>query len=323
MKTGLKYFILLLAGAALVLMSLSFGSEYTGPLKVLSILSGPADSIDYQILINIRFPRIIMALVIGAALSVSGTVFQAIFRNPLSDPYTTGVSGGAALGATIAVSLSLGNFYITLLAFIGSVAAVFTVYSISRLRGFGSLSLILSGLALSFILSSGVLLIFTLTRAEQVHKALLWLMGDLSLARYAMIWKMSLASLILIALTWFHHRHLDILSFGEDFAGSMGITRGDTLNLFITASLLAAVSVSLAGVIGFVGLIVPHVMRWFFGPSHSRLIPASAVGGAVFLMLADTLGRIISKPYEIPAGIVTGFFGGIFFLAVLIRRGGE
>ncbi len=321
MNRALKYFLLLLTALGLLLLCLSLGSRFISPLRLTEYFSGNGAGLDLQILFHLRLPRLLTALLIGSSLSVSGAIFQAVLKNPLSDPYTTGVSGGAALGATLAVVFSLGPLFLTLFSFAGSLAAVLIVFGISRLRGFGGSTLILAGIALSFVLSSGVLLIFAFTKAQEVHKALLWLMGDLSLARYALAGRAALLMLLLLLLSLLYRRHLDILSLGDEFARSHGIGRSDVMNLFWIASLLAALSVSLAGIIGFVGLVVPHLMRRLIGADHGRLLPASALAGGVFLALSDTIGRTAALPYEIPAGIITGFIGGLFFLFLLVREG--
>ncbi len=311
--------LLAIGGIAVALLSLSAGPMAVSPLKIPSLLLPGPESVERAVLMSFRLPRLMMALVIGSSLAVSGAVFQAVMKNPLADPYTTGVSGGAAIGATAAIACSLGYSYVALFAFCGATGAVLIVYGLTRLRRLDGTGMVLAGIALSFILSSGVLLVFALSRAEYVHRALLWLMGDLSLARYESVVRALPAAAALMALAFLLHRRLDIISFGEEFAMGLGVGRGDVLNLFWIASLLAALCVSLAGVIGFVGLIVPHFMRPLTGPSHRFLIPASALGGALLLALTDALGRMIAPPYEIPAGIITGFFGGLFFLLMLLR----
>ncbi len=322
MKNRYKIILLGLASVILIMFSLCIGTSILSPLRVIDSIIGSGESIDHQIILSLRIPRILMAVIIGASLSVSGVLFQAILKNPLSDPYTIGVSGGAALGATLAIINSMASFYITLFAFVGSTAVILILYTISRKRQFGSSSLILSGIALSFILQSVVFLVFAISKPEQVHKALLWLMGDISISRFNMLWQMGIFSLILIAVALFFCKHLDIISFGKDFARNLGVEDRDVRNIFIVASLLTALSVSLAGVIGFVGLIIPHIMRYIFGPNHLRLIPSSAIGGALFIVMSDAIGRSIAPPYEIPVGIITGFFGGIFFLLLLLQGGG-
>ncbi len=261
-----------------------------------------------------------MALIIGASLSVSGTMFQAILKNPLADPYIIGVSAGAALGATIATVLSLNYTFILVFAFMGSIFTVTFVYLIFKGLKLSSTSLILSGIAVSFILTSSVLLIFSMSKSEDVHKAIMWLMGDLSIGRYNMLPQMGLLSIAVIIVSSIFHKHLDIISFGESFSKNSGISVNNIRNIFWLASLLSAISVSLSGVIGFVGLIMPHIIRSTFGPDHLKLIPLAAMGGGLFLLISDTIGRSIAPPFEIPVGIITGFLGGIFFLIYMIKQ---
>ncbi len=319
--TAARYMLALALLAAVSLACLCLGTVMLSPAEVLSTLLGGGEELARSIVLGLRLPRLLMALAVGASLSASGVVFQAVLKNPLADPYITGVSGGAAFGAALAALLSASFLPVTLAAFCGSLGAVFAVYLMSRLRGLGSTSMILAGVALSFMLSSGVLLLFSVLRSDEVHRVLLWLMGDLSVARYGTVARMGPFLLTLMAAALFFHRQMDAVSFGEEFASSMGVRRGDVFALFWLGAMLAAVPVAMAGVIGFVGLVVPHLARNFFGPRHLHLLPASALGGGMMLALADAAGRVLAPPYEIPAGVITGFFGGIFFLIVLIRRG--
>lgn len=321
MNTAMRFFavVFLLLGVAFI--CLSVGSVAVSPQDVLRAFTGPeggaADIVRY-----VRLPRLLLSIAVGASLALSGVVFQAVLKNPLADPFLTGVSGGAAFGAAVATIISANFFYISFAAFLGSLFAVSAVYVLSRLRGFGRTSMVLAGLAISFVLSSGVLLLFSLLRSDEVHRVLMWLMGDLSSARFGMAFSVAAFSAVMFVLLLFYHRRLDIIAFGDAFAHSLGVTRSDVFALFWLASLLAAVPVALAGVIGFVGLAVPHIARFFFGPRHRALLPASALFGAMLLALADALGRSIAPPYEVPAGVLLGFFGGLFFL-ILLLRGGE
>ena len=322
MSNKTKYIILLLAGVMIIMLSLSMGASFISPMKIIDIVKGRSGTNEIQILLSLRFPRLIMALLIGASLAVSGVIFQAILKNPLADPYMIGVSSGASLGACFGIIFSMGSIFILSGALIGSLSASSFIYIISQRRRFGSSTLILAGISLSFILWATVLLIFAMTPSQQVHKALMWLMGDLTIARYKMMWKAVILSLVIIAFAFTYHRHLNIIAFGDELAQSTGVTQKDVKTLFWLGSLLAALSVSLAGIIGFVGLIIPHIVRNIFGPDHRRLLVFSAITGALFLAFCDMLGRSIAPPYEIPIGVITGFFGGIFFLVLMMKRGG-
>jgi len=323
MKTSSKFLILIFLIAAATLISLMAGTTFISPSEFFDMISHSKESDLYNVFVNLRVPRVIMALIIGASLSVSGTMFQSILKNPLADPYIIGVSGGAALGATIAIVLSLDYIFIVILSFGGSLLSITFVYLLSIKNRFGTTSLILSGIALSFIMSSAVLLIYAMSKSQDVHRAVMWLMGDLSIARYQMMKPMAVICIFIIGIAMFFHKHLNIISFGDSFSRNMGVTEGSIRNIFWLASFLSAISVSLAGVVGFVGLIIPHVMRNIFGPDHIRLIPLSAIGGGMFLMVSDAIGRSIVPPYEIPVGIITGFVGGIFFLVYMMRNRGR
>jgi len=312
--------IFTIISAALVIFSLSMGTIFISPAEIFAGFTGTEPVPENFIIVKIRLIRIILAMTVGASLAVSGVMFQSLLKNPLADPFIIGVSSGAALGATAAIVLSMANIFIVLFSFIGGLITITLIYFMSKRLKFGTSSMILAGIALSFIFSAAVLLLYSGAKAEHVHKAIMWLMGDLSIARYSILAEISFASVILILLSIIYYRHLDIISFGHSFSKNLGVTGKDVAAVFWIASLLAALSVSLCGVVGFVGLIIPHVIRLFSGPAHIRLIPLSALGGALFLMTADTIARSSVPPYEIPVGIITNFFGGIFFLIFLFRK---
>ncbi len=319
-STARKTAILAVLGGLAIVASLCMGSAFITPARVLEVLWDRIPGPEYEILTRLRLPRILMAFTIGAALAVSGVLFQALLKNPLSEPYTIGVSGGAAFGASIAIILLNQSVYIVLLAFGGSITVIFLVFLLSRRVRIGSTALILGGIALSFILHSALLLLFSVSKSQEVHKALFWLMGDLSIGRFDAMGSIGPLTALVIAISFFYHRHLNIIAFGESFAKNLGVRPWEIKNIFWLAALLAALSVSLGGVIGFVGLIIPHAVRYIFGPNHGVVLPVAALGGGVFLVFSDTLGRAIAPPYEIPVGIITGFLGGIFFLLLLLRK---
>ncbi|MCX8124553.1 MAG: iron ABC transporter permease [Spirochaetes bacterium] len=303
----------IIAGCFVVLaIALSIG---TTDVTLLSLLKD-SNPVTTQIII-FRLLRIVMAFVVGAALAASGCIFQAILKNPLAEPYTLGVSGGAALGASIAIIT--GNHFVSVLAFCGGLAAVVIIFFLARSFQFHPTAVILSGLSLSFVLSSSVFLLFAFSKPDTVHKALMWLWGDLSMAHYEYIIPYSLSILVLICIMIMFHRHLDILSFGSQFAATHGISFFQVGMLFWVASLATSITVAATGIIGFVGLIVPHAVRTR-NANHAFLLPVSAIAGGTTLVIADTIGRSIVTPYEIPSGIITGFFGGIFFLILLLTR---
>jgi iron complex transport system permease protein len=318
-------------------VSISIG-PVTVPFKnTVRVLLAKLFSVDLQnipevqsdIIIKLRVPRVFLGMIVGAALSISGLVFQALLKNPLADPYTLGISAGASFGAGLSLFLSyiLSPYFRTLLplfAFVGSVATVFLVYFLARMKGrVQILTIILSGVVVSYLFSSGLVLIMSLM-GDRSHEIIFWLMGSLAGYHKYLIHAASVIT-VFIVFTFFFFRDLDLMSLGDDQATSLGVnTEFIRLLLFSTTSLITAISVSLTGTIGFVGLIVPHSMRMLFGPKHRMLVPASVIAGASFLPLSDTLARTIPSALfqsgmEIPVGVVTALFGSPFFIFLLIR----
>lgn len=324
--------ILILSILALVIAILCIGAGAVSitPGEVFQILTGKIqEGTQYIIVMKFRLPRIILAALIGGGLAAAGAAFQGMFRNPLADPFVVGASGGAALGATLAIafglSVSLGPFNaVPITAFIGSIGAVFLVYLIAESgHSTSTISLLLAGTALSTILSSAVSLIMLLSD-RTLHETYTWLLGGLS----GRSWKdlTGTAPFILFGSVslWILSRPLDALSSGEKTAISLGLPIKRTRALIVLmASLTTAASVAAGGIIGFIGLVAPHIARLFFGSSHRQLIPAAMLTGAILLMTADVLARTIAAPMELPAGIVTSLTGGIFFLYLLKSKKGE
>jgi iron complex transport system permease protein len=282
--------------------------------------TGSMDIIIWQI----RLPRIILGLFVGAGLAVSGCVFQSILRNPLADSYTLGVSGGCALGVTLGSILGLtrlfGMFAMPVSSFIGGLTTILLIYLISARKKFSVAVMILSGVILSFVSSSIVLFIFSISDVNKVQNTILWLMGDLSAAETGLIKVVSAFILIGTGLLVYFSRDLNLLSLGEEKAVHLGLDAEKSKKLFfIVASFITGACVSAAGIIGFVGLIIPHLIRKFTGPNNVSLIPASALAGAIFLMVSDTIARTVISPVELPVGVITGIVGGIFFLFYLVN----
>lgn len=280
-----------------------------------------------RLLLDLRLPRIVLALVVGAALSTSGASFQGIFRNPLAEPYLLGVSAGAGLGATIAIVLrpldSLGIYGLPLLAFVGAVLAAFLVYRLATFGGqTGGASLLLSGVAVGSTITA-VMSFLMVSTEDDLHTVVAWLMGGLSSATWAKVYitlPVVGAGFIYMMLM---SRRMNLLLMGEERARELGIDSQRTRrNLMIVAALTTASAVAFSGLIGFIGLMVPHMMRLLVGPDHRRLLPASALFGALLLLLADTAARTVMSPSEIPVGIITAATGGPFFLYLLRSRKG-
>jgi iron complex transport system permease protein len=272
---------------------------------------------------EIRLPRILCATLVGAGLAMTGVVFQGILLNPLADPYTLGVSAGAAFGAALALLINiqfLGALSVPLFAFFGAVATLFAVIYLSADgSGLSSTNLILSGIIVAAILSAGLSLV-KYVADEQVSVIIFWLMGSFAARTWADVGLVACAvGMGALACTYFA-RDLNLLALGERPAAALGVDfQRVTLILLITASLVAAVCVAVSGIIGFVGLLVPHLMRMLVGPDNRRLLPASLLSGALLLLAADTLTRAV-LPQEIPIGVLTALVGGPFFCYVFRRR---
>ena len=318
---------LLVVGAAL---SLGVGAVSVKPSHVLDVLlrrhDSTVDPTDVAIVWDIRLARIILGVLIGGGLAASGAAFQGLFRNPLADPFVVGASGGAALGATVAITLGMrwgaaGFGPVPLAAFVGSLLAVAVVYGVAQSGGTApAVALLLAGAALSTLLSALVTLLMMMSDSS-IHQIYGWLLGGLSGRSWPHL-KASWPYLVIgPTALWFFARPLDALSCGEETAQSLGLpiarARG---GIVLMATLTTAATVAAGGIIGFVGLIAPHIARLLFGSSHSRLIPASALLGGLLMLLADDVARTVLAPIEIPVGIVTSLLGGPFFLYLLKSR---
>ncbi|MFH1996204.1 MAG: iron ABC transporter permease [Candidatus Omnitrophota bacterium] len=324
MKRTILIFIILstvLAGAVFVSALLGAGDiPKEDVIRALFLRS--TDTMAETIVWHIRLPRIAIALLIGAGLAACGSVFQGMLRNPLADPYTLGISGGAALGATIAIVCKIGGLgFVSIASFIGALLSVFFIYMAASRKQFSVTTLILCGVVMNFLFSSLVLFIFAISRSQDVHGTIIWMMGDLGSALPEYVPVLLFPVGIGIALLIVFARDLNILSLGEERALHLGLEAETTKKiLFTIASLITGACVACSGIIGFVGLIIPHMMRQITGADHRVLIPASAFAGAVFLILCDTLARTIIAPIELPVGVITGIVGGIFFLILLFRK---
>ena len=280
-----------------------------------------------RLLLDLRLPRIVLALITGAALSTAGASFQGIFRNPLAEPYLLGVSAGAGLGATVAIVskplASLGIYTVPLLAFVGATLAAFLVYRVATFGGrTGIASLLLSGVAVGSTLTAMMSFLMVATESD-LHTVVVWLMGGLTTATWTKVYitlPVVGAGFVFMMLM---SRRMNLLLMGEERAQELGVDSQRTRRkLMIVAALTTAAAVAFSGLIGFVGLMVPHIMRLLVGPDHRRLLPASALFGALLLLVADTVARTALAPAEIPVGVITAAVGGPFFLYLLrVRKG--
>jgi len=284
-----------------------------------------ADNIDAQIFFIARLPRAVAAALVGGTLAAAGVVFQGLLRNPLATPYTLGVSAGASLGAMVAITFNLalpiGGVAPASLA--GATLAVAVVYALAtvRHRGFSTTVLLLAGVTLNAFFSALILFVQYMGDFAQTYRALRWLMGDLDVAGYTpILTALPLVALAFVIFAWLA-RPLNLLSLGADAASTRGI---DVVRAqraaFFGASLATGAAVSVGGPIGFVGIIVPHLVRLVVGSDHRLVLPASTFFGAAFLVGCDAVARIVLAPIELPVGIVTAIVGGPFFLWLLVRR---
>uniref|UniRef100_Q3ASK2 FecCD transport family protein n=1 Tax=Chlorobium chlorochromatii (strain CaD3) TaxID=340177 RepID=Q3ASK2_CHLCH len=303
-------------------------------LLALSLLLGPSTlgipdvaTPAGKAILALRFSRLLMGMMTGAALSASGVVFQALLRNPLAEPYVLGVSGGAGLGATLTILATSGLFAtlsLPVVAFLSAVVTLFLVYGIAS-QGMGGqpsiYSLVLSGVIVSSICSSVIMFLVSTASVEGMHNVMWWMLGSLQpVSAEQQLFSALLIVLALLAI-WLLSPRLNVLALGREMAHYQGLHANRVIVVgLLFATLLAAIAVSLSGMIGFVGLIVPHVMRALFGPDHRRLVPFAALGGGVFLVVCDALARTLLAPVEIPVGVVTALAGGPFFLMILQRR---
>lgn len=273
---------------------------------------------------SIRFPRVLLALLVGGALAICGASYQGMFKNPMADPFILGVSSGAALGATIGIVFRfsfrfLGLDSISLMAFAGAIASLFLVYNISKVGNKVPVNtLLLSGIAIGQFLSAIVSLLMIFS--DEINRVVFWIMGSFN----AKSWTQLLVVFPYVAigsiLLFLQHRELDIMLLGEDTAAQLGVNT-DFLKkkVLVLTAVITAAAVSVTGIIGFVGLIVPHVVRTVTGPKHRRLIPYSFLTGGLFMIFCDTLARTLTGQ-EIPVGIITSLFGGPFFIYLLKKR---
>lgn len=324
-KKWLWRILLVLFPLFAIFYSLSAGSMDISAADIWGALQHQsANPVTDTVIWKIRIPRIFLAAMVGAALSLSGVTFQAVLRNPLADPYLLGVSGGAALGAVAALTLGAQSaLLVSVAAFVGALSALALVYLVARAHTCSSHTLILSGVMVGSL--AAALLLFLIWRAptEATRQAIFWLAGNLSLADPRWISWGWLWVVICFALLCLQAIHLDLLTQGEETALDLGLNVGRTrLFLFALAGALTACAVALAGLVGFVGLVVPHICRLLWGPAHRSLLPLSALLGGSFLILADALARSFYAPAEIPVGVVTALLGAPFFLYLLRRKGG-
>jgi iron complex transport system permease protein len=335
---GRRWLIWPILAGVLVLAMLSSLSLGQFPMTVQQVLSSIFQHIgiatdeaasltpeQQAVLWNIRLPRTLTALFVGAGLAMAGAVMQAVFSNPLADPGILGVSSGASFGAVLAISTGLaqaGLYYMPAFACIGAMAAVAVTLALCMHHGkIQVMPLLLSGIVVGMLLAALTSAILMVSSNQQLHQYLFWTVGGLDYRRWEHVWLVAMPVLPAIIVILILARHLNILVLGDMEARALGmpVTRY-RIGMLMLASVMTAASVCVSGNIGFVGLVMPHMMRLLVGADHRRLLPASAIAGAIFLILCDTAGRVIVPAMEIRAGIMTAIAGTPYFLYLLHGR---
>ena len=317
-------FFLLLILFAVIFLGISMGST-AGGLKAIfqSLLDlGDSDPTLATIIWKIRFPRVLLATLVGAALSLGGLVFQALLRNPLAEPYILGISGGSAIGAIIGILLGFSRFPgVSFTAFTGSIATLLLILVMSSGKTILKKdTLLLSGVMVNAFCSAVIMFLISLTQDARLHNIIFWLMGDLSVGelRHAGL----LAAMLIpcfILIFWLSNA-MNLLLMGKEMAQTMGVNiKVVTITLLVTTSFMVSATVSFCGLIGFVGLVIPHLLRLILGPDQRILVPACVLGGGAYMVLCDTLARVLPEQGEMPAGVITAMVGAPLFIFLLKR----
>ncbi|NQU17537.1 MAG: iron chelate uptake ABC transporter family permease subunit [Candidatus Saganbacteria bacterium] len=290
-----------------------------------SVLASPSDESGSRIIGQVRMPRIVLSALVGVLLATSGVILQGILRNPLADPFILGVSSGAGIGAAIALAIPItftifGMSSIPLFAFVFALAAVFVVYRLAYVKGRSSPeTLILAGVAVAAFASAILSLIILVS--GRLRPIYFWLLGSFSGTSWADVWNIIPYTVAGLVIAFLYSKELNALLLGEEIALTLGVeVENIRIWLILVASLMTAAAVSVSGLIGFVGLIIPHFVRLLIGPNHRWLIPFSALAGAILLVVADTLARTLFSPIEVPIGAIMSLVGAPFFLYILRTR---
>ena len=313
---------------AVVILALVLGTADISFKHILGMITGslPQEDPAWLIIFKIRLPRIILAGLVGFALSLGGVTFQAILRNPLADPFILGVSSGSAFGAVLAITFGLSfSLGVPVMSFMGGLLTIYLVMSLgSRKMGMESSTILLTGVIVNAFFTAIIMFFISTSADDRLHTMLFWLYGDLSQSQYTQL--MIIAPFILVAgvLLFCYARDFNVITTGDEIAAQLGVDVEKTKKIGLLAvSLIMGLVVAFSGLIGFVGLIVPHLARMASRSDHRMLIPVSSIGGAIFLIAADTLARTIVSPSELPVGVITAFLGAPFFLILLRKRGSQ
>jgi len=318
--TGLLSVVLVAA----LLIGLSIGSSGGGMAAVWKgfLKTEPSDPVLMTILWKIRLPRVLLAALVGGALSLGGLVFQALLRNPLAEPYILGISGGSAIGAIIGILLGLSQFPgITLTSFGGSLATLLLIVGISTGQSIlRKNALLLSGVMVNAFCSAVIMFLVSMTQDTRLHNIIFWLMGDLSLGSLQQTAILTVFLVPCFIVIFMYANTMNLMLMGKEMAQSMGVhIRRANLILLVTTSLMVSVCVSQCGLIGFVGLVIPHLFRLLLGPDHRVLLPACILGGGAYMVLCDLVARALPQQGELPAGVITALVGAPLFVYLLKR----
>ncbi len=316
--------LLLLALLAAVYLGLAAGSTGAGALDVLRSLKGGEDfRLLHDIVWRLRLPRVLLAALLGATLSLGGMVFQALLRNPLAEPYILGVSGGSAIGAIIGILLGLARFPgVWFTAFIGSLATLGVLFLMAAGRSFSrSNTLLLSGVMVNAFCAAVIMFLVSMAQDSRLHNIIFWLMGDLAAATGDKVAALAATVLPCFALIFFRSHTLNLMALGSDMAHAMGVqVQRTTALLLVVTSLMVSATVSYCGLVGFVGLVMPHMLRLALGPDHRVLAPACILGGAAFMVVCDVLARTLPSQGEMPVGVISALVGAPLFVYLLRKE---
>ena len=323
-KMAMVSLVLLLLLLAVMVTGLSMGSSGTSLDSVWTSLfsNGTGHSLEGSIIWRIRFPRVLLAALVGAALSLGGLVFQALLKNPLAEPYILGISGGAAIGGIIGIMLGLSRIPgVSLTAFLGSLATLLLIISISSGRAVVVKdALLLSGVMVNAFCTAVIMFLLSISQNDRLHNIIFWLMGDLSASQIHHVGMLAVILLPCFMVIFVYSNKMNLLLLGGDMAASMGLqVRHVTVVLLVITSLMISVTVSQCGLIGFVGLVIPHLLRLLCGPDHRVLVPACVLGGGAYMVLCDLLARVLPPQGEMPGGVITAMIGAPLFI-ILLRR---
>lgn len=315
---------ILLAGVMFLGISVgSTGSNFSDVWRSL-LMDKSADSVQEAIIWRIRLPRVMLAALVGAALSLGGLIFQALLRNPLAEPYILGISGGSAIGAIFGIILGFSYFPgVSIMAFTGSLATLLILLVMSSGQTFLKKdSLLLSGVMVNAFCSAVIMFLISMTRDARLNSIIFWLMGDLSTADIEQVGFLAAALIPCFILLFWLSNTMNLLLMGRDMAQTMGVNiKIVTVTLLVVTSFMVSATVSYCGLIGFVGLVIPHLFRIILGPDHRILVPACVLGGGAYMVLCDMLAKILPSQGEMPAGVITALIGAPLFIYMLKRSG--